>query len=135
MPPGGLCRHHAQVGAVTAAAFVLCERLLWHSHRHLHRHRAAVKEDEDDLSDVARKAEVSTDSAQKQLMELMRHNPVKFKLDVSDASVVDRPSYLARPIIINLAGKRVESTSCQQRKGDIIYLLVDPKEKKEGDSR
>ena len=54
---------------------------------------------------------------------------------MSDASVVDRPSYLARPMIINPAGKRVESTSCQQRKGEIIYLLVDPQEKKDIDDR
>ena len=50
-------------------------------------------------------------------MELMRRNPVKFKLDVSDVTVVDRPSYLARSMIINPAGKRVEATSWQQRKG------------------
>ena len=68
-------------------------------------------------------------------MELMRRNPVKFKLDVSDASVVDRPSYLARSVIINHAGNRVGSTSCQQRKGEIIYRLVDPQAKNETDDR
>ena len=58
---------------------------------------------------------------------------MKFKLDVSDVTVVDRPSYLARSMIINPTGKRVQSTSYQQRKGDMTYRLVDPQTKKEID--
>ena len=58
--------------------------------------------------------------------KFMRRNLVKFKLDESDTSVVDRPSYLARSVIISHAGNRVESTSCQQRKGEIFYRLVVP---------
>ena len=46
-----------------------------------------------------------------------RPQPLKIKLNVSGATVVDRPSYLARSIIISPAGKLVESTSCLLRKG------------------
>ena len=38
-------------------------------------------------------------------------------------------------MIITPAGKRVESTSWQQRKGDMTYRLVDPLTEKETDSR
>ena len=60
---------------------------------------------------------------------------MKFKLDVSVITVIDRPSYLAPSMIITPAGKRVESTSWQQRKGDMTYRLVDPQTKKEIDDR
>ena len=59
---------------------------------------------------------------------------MKFKLDVSDITVIDRPSYLAPSMIITPAGKRVESTSWQQRKGDMTYRLVDPQTEKETDN-
>ena len=61
-------------------------------------------------------------------------NPVKFKMDVSDVTVVDRPGYLARSMIINPTGKRVEEhIYASERKGEMIYRLVDPQTKRETD--
>ena len=46
-----------------------------------------------------------------------RPQPLKIKLNVSGATVVDRPSYLARSITISPAGKLVECTSGLLSKG------------------
>merc|ERR1712241_12560 len=59
-------------------------------------------------------------------------NPEKFKMDVSDVVVADRPGYLARSMTINPTGKRVEEhIYASERKGEIIYRLVDPATKAE----
>merc|ERR1712242_309800 len=59
-------------------------------------------------------------------------NPQKFKMDVSDVSVADRPGYLARSMTINPTGKRVEEhIYASERKGEVIYRLVDPETKRE----
>jgi len=61
-------------------------------------------------------------------------NPQKFKMDVSDVVVADRPGYLARSMTINAAGKRVEEhIYASERKGEIIYRLVDPQTRSETD--
>ena len=55
-------------------------------------------------------------------------------MDVSDVTVVDRPGYLARSMIINPTGKRVEEhIYASERKGEMIYRLVDPQTKSETD--
>merc|ERR1719499_697996 len=54
-------------------------------------------------------------------------NPEKFNMDVSNVVVADRPGYLARSMTINPTGKRVdEHIYASERKGEIIYRLVDP---------
>merc|ERR1712088_76644 len=59
-------------------------------------------------------------------------NPEKFNMDVSDVVVADRPGYLARSMTINQTGKRVEEhIYASERKGEIIYRLVDPATKSE----
>merc|ERR1719491_2372926 len=61
-------------------------------------------------------------------------NPQKFNMDVSDVTVADRPGYLARSMIINSTGKRVEEhIYASERKGEVIYRLVDPQTKRETD--
>merc|ERR1712038_1409174 len=61
-------------------------------------------------------------------------NPQKFKMDVSDVVVADRPGYLARSMTINPTGKRVEEhIYASERRGEIIYRLVDPATKAETD--
>merc|ERR1711963_137410 len=61
-------------------------------------------------------------------------NPEKFNMDVSDVVVADRPGYLARSMTINPTGKRVEEhIYASERKGEIIYRLVDPATKAETD--
>merc|ERR550532_3960615 len=61
-------------------------------------------------------------------------NPEKCKMDVSDVVVADRPGYLARSMTINPTGKRVEEhIYASERKGEIIYRLVDPATKAETD--
>merc|ERR1712242_657055 len=65
---------------------------------------------------------------------LKARNPQKFKMDVSDVSVADRPGYLARSMTINQTGKRVEEhIYASERKGEIIYRLVDAATKRETD--
>ena len=67
------------------------------------------------------------------LVETAR-SPVKFKMDVSDVIVVDRPGYLARSMIINPTGKRVEEhIYASECKGEMIYRVVDPQTKCETD--
>merc|ERR1711963_727209 len=61
-------------------------------------------------------------------------SPEKFKMDVSNVVVADRPGYLARSMTINPTGKRVEEhIYASERKGEIIYRLVDPITKGETD--
>merc|ERR1712117_321236 len=61
-------------------------------------------------------------------------NPEKFNMDVSNVVVADRPGYLARSMTINPTGKRVdEHIYASERKGEIIYRLVDPVTKRETD--
>jgi len=61
-------------------------------------------------------------------------NPEKFKMDVSDVVVADRPGYLARSMTINPTGKRVqEHIYASERKCEIIYRVVDPETKRETD--
>merc|ERR1719232_2249475 len=61
-------------------------------------------------------------------------NPEKFKMDVSDVVVADRPGYLARSMTINPTGKRVEEhIYASERKGEIMYRIVEPGTKKETD--
>merc|ERR1719346_284397 len=63
---------------------------------------------------------------------LKARSPEKFKMDVSDVSVADRPGYLARSMTINPTGKRVEEhIYASERKGEVIYRLVDPQTKEE----
>merc|ERR1712117_933235 len=59
-------------------------------------------------------------------------NPEKFNMDVSNVVVADRPGYLARSMTINPTGKRVEEhIYASERKGEVIYRLVDPQTKEE----
>merc|ERR1719203_2684437 len=61
-------------------------------------------------------------------------NPQKFKMDVSDVVAVDRPGYLARSMTINPTGKRTqEHIYANERKGEMIYRIVDPETKRETD--
>merc|ERR1712241_1577003 len=61
-------------------------------------------------------------------------NPEKFNMDVSDVDVADRSGYLARTMTINATGKRVEEhIYASERKGEIIYRLVDPVTRAETD--
>merc|ERR1719446_1688171 len=61
-------------------------------------------------------------------------NPEKFKMDVSDVVVADRPGYLARSMTINPTGKRVqEHIYASERKCEVIYRVVDPETKRETD--
>merc|ERR1719210_1719803 len=65
---------------------------------------------------------------------LKARNPQKFKMDVSNVIVADRPGYLARSMTINPTGKRVEEhIYASERKGEVVYRLVDPQTKKETD--
>merc|ERR1719232_1832189 len=65
---------------------------------------------------------------------LKARNPQKFNMDVSDVVVADRPGYLARSMTINPTGKRVEEhIYASERKGEIIYRLVDSATKAETD--
>ena len=55
-------------------------------------------------------------------------------MDVADVTVADRPGYLARSMTINPTGARVqEHIYASERKGEIIYRIVDPATKKETD--
>jgi len=61
-------------------------------------------------------------------------NPQKFKMDVSNVVVADRPGYLARSMTINSTGASVqEHIYANERKGEIIYRVVDPATKAESD--
>merc|ERR1719512_482296 len=61
-------------------------------------------------------------------------NPEKFKMDVSNVVVADRPGYLARSMTINSSGATVqEHIYASERKGEIIYRVVDPATKRETD--
>merc|ERR1719195_1594478 len=61
-------------------------------------------------------------------------NPQKFKMDVSNVSVADRPGFLARSMTINPTGANVtEHIYANERQGEIIYRIVDPKTKRETD--
>merc|ERR1712012_1348798 len=61
-------------------------------------------------------------------------NPEKFKMDVSNVVVADRPGYLARSMTINSSGTSVqEHIYASERKGEIIYRIVDPGTKRETD--
>merc|ERR1712209_48268 len=61
-------------------------------------------------------------------------NPQKFKMDVSNVSVADRPGFLARTMTINPTGANVtEHIYANERQGEIIYRIVDPKTKSETD--
>merc|ERR1719461_2278872 len=61
-------------------------------------------------------------------------NPEKFKMDVSNVVVADRPGYLARSMTINSTKARVhEHIYANERKGEIIYRIVDAETKKESD--
>merc|ERR1712012_1188444 len=61
-------------------------------------------------------------------------NPEKFKMDVSNVVVADRPGYLARSMTINSSGATVqEHIYASERKGEIIYRIVDPATKRETD--
>merc|ERR1712127_1115027 len=54
--------------------------------------------------------------------------------DVSNVSVADRPGYLARSMTINPTGAKVhEHIYASERKGEVIYRIVDPATKKETD--
>merc|ERR1719464_1000989 len=60
-------------------------------------------------------------------------NPKKFNMDVSDV-VADRPGYLARSMTINPTGASVqEHIYASERKGEIVYRIVDPVTKRETD--
>ena len=59
---------------------------------------------------------------------------MKFKIDASDVTVVDRPGCLARSTLISPAGKRVEEhIYASECKGEMIYRVVDPQTKCETD--
>merc|ERR1712038_1253512 len=61
-------------------------------------------------------------------------NPQKFKMDVSNVTVADRPGFLARTMTINPTGANVtEHIYANERQGEIIYRIVDPKTKRETD--
>merc|ERR1712232_297639 len=61
-------------------------------------------------------------------------NPQKFKMDVSNVVVADRPGYLARSMTINSTGACVqEHIYANGRTGEIIYRIVDPGTKRETD--
>merc|ERR1719471_937658 len=61
-------------------------------------------------------------------------NPQKFKMDVSDVTVADRPGYLTRSMTINPTGEKVhEHIYASERTGEMIYRKVDPTTKKETD--
>jgi len=61
-------------------------------------------------------------------------NPQKFKMDVSDVVVADRPGYLARSMTINSTGARVqEHIYASERKGEIVYRIVNSETKRETD--
>merc|ERR1719429_310897 len=61
-------------------------------------------------------------------------NPEKFKMDVSNVVVADRPGYLARSMTINSSGATVqEHIYASERKGEIVYRIVDPATKRETD--
>merc|ERR1719461_631058 len=61
-------------------------------------------------------------------------NPQKFKMDVSNVTVADRPGFLARSMTINPTGANVtEHIYANERQGEIIYRIVDPKTKRETD--
>merc|ERR1719410_2269837 len=60
--------------------------------------------------------------------------PEKFNMDVSDVVVADRPGYLARSMTINPTGKQVEEhIYASERKGEVVYRVVDPQTKQETD--
>jgi len=55
-------------------------------------------------------------------------------MDVSDVTTADRPGYLTRSMTINPTGARVhEHIYASERKGEMIYRIVDDKSKKETD--
>merc|ERR1712242_276358 len=61
-------------------------------------------------------------------------NPHKFKMDVSDVVVADRPGYLARSMKINATDACVqEHIYANERTGEMIYRVVDPETKRETD--
>merc|ERR1712012_1251424 len=61
-------------------------------------------------------------------------NPQKFKMDVSNVIVADRAGFLARSMTINSSGAKVEEhIYANERKGEIMYRVVDPKTKRETD--
>merc|ERR1712127_1074392 len=58
----------------------------------------------------------------------------KFNMDVSDVVVADRPGYIARSMTINATKARVEEhIYASERKGEMIYRLVDSATKRETD--
>mmetsp|Transcript_50457 Transcript_50457/g.161505 ORF Transcript_50457/g.161505 Transcript_50457/m.161505 type:complete len:670 (-) Transcript_50457:171-2180(-) len=60
-------------------------------------------------------------------------NPAKF-MDVSDVTVVDRPGFLARTMIIKATNKRVEEhIYARERQGEMVYRVVDSTTKRETD--
>ena len=57
-------------------------------------------------------------------------NPAKFKMDVSDVVVADRPGYWARSMAINPTGKHLKSTSmrvCARGKSVIALWIRRPR--------
>lgn len=59
--------------------------------------------------------------------------PEKF-MDVSDVTVADRPGFIARGLTINGKNQRVEEhIYINERKGEIVYRVVDSKTKRETD--
>jgi len=58
-------------------------------------------------------------------------NPSKF-MDVSDVKVEDREKFLLREMFVKASNKRVvEHIYCNERKGEMVYRVVDPKTKRE----
>ena len=53
-------------------------------------------------------------------------NPQKFEMDVSYVAVVDCLGYLVRSMIINWTGHIEEHIYASERKGEMIYCVVDP---------
>jgi len=61
-------------------------------------------------------------------------NPCKFNMDVSDVVVADRPGFIARSMTINPTKARVEEhIYASERKGEMIYRIVDSATKQETD--
>merc|ERR550525_883868 len=83
--------------------------------------------------DVAGDHDVHMDGLWEALIFKAR-NPQKFKMDASNVVVADRPGFLARTMTINPTGANVtEHIYANERQGEIIYRIVDPKTKRETD--